>query len=187
MGKKNRNTSKHCEEGIASDSSSALKRKGHHDSELLNQNITECDTAKKVKKIKKNKKLSNHNDKTLDVRESKETTAESNVIDNNKIPTDVIRNTKTKKLKKKNEAKTALNKKIIFEGDNDVEDGNNVKETDKTNLKYLQGEEAEVKEEDIDAYCEGISEEDNVQYENWVKLFEAQFSSSKNKKKSNKT
>lgn len=42
----------------------------------------------------------------------------------------------------------------------------------KKNKKFLNDDEADVKEEDIDKFCDELEEEDNVQYENWVKLIE---------------
>ena len=44
-----------------------------------------------------------------------------------------------------------------------------------------QSEDDEPKEEDIDKFCDEIEEEDNEQYENWVKLIEEKLTSNKKK------
>lgn len=49
----------------------------------------------------------------------------------------------------------------------------------KKNKKFLNDDEADVKEEDIDKFCDELEEEDNVQYENWVKLIEDKLHSKK--------
>lgn len=41
--------------------------------------------------------------------------------------------------------------------------------------------EDEIKDEDIDKFCDEVEEEDNVQYENWVKLIEEKLTSNKKK------
>lgn len=66
------------------------------------------------------------------------------------------------------------NKKIVF---NDVSESQKSLATNKTNK--LNEDEAEVKDEDIDKFCEEITDEDNETYENWVQLFEANFMKSK--------
>ncbi|KAJ0174523.1 hypothetical protein K1T71_009631 [Dendrolimus kikuchii] len=182
MGKKNKNTLKNSEEVVMSNSNSKNKRKAHDNMDALNQNIKEGSAPQTVKKIKTNMKGSDNNEGCYVIHDNHETVTESTIKDNN-----IVAETKTTKSKKNKGAQKALNKKMIF-NDDKIEDTNFVEQTNSnTNLKFLQGEEAEVKEEDIDKFCDEISEEDNVQYENWVKLFEAQFTSCKNNKKCNKT
>lgn len=43
--------------------------------------------------------------------------------------------------------------------------------------------EEDVKDEDIDKFCDELNEEDNKQYESWVQLIEANLSSNKKKPK----
>lgn len=49
----------------------------------------------------------------------------------------------------------------------------------KKEKKFLNDDEAQVKEEDIDKFCDDLDDEDNKQYEDWVKLIEANFRSNK--------
>lgn len=77
------------------------------------------------------------------------------------------------------------NKKIIFnEDDNEpVEVDNSPIQQKRTNQGDSQENEENVKDEDIDKFCDELNEEDNEQYENWVKLIEAKLTSNKKKPK----
>ncbi|GBP49525.1 hypothetical protein EVAR_45501_1 [Eumeta japonica] len=44
-------------------------------------------------------------------------------------------------------------------------------------LKYLNAEESQIKDEDIDKFCEDLDDESNSQYENWIKLIDAKLHS----------
>lgn len=72
-----------------------------------------------------------------------------------------------------------LNKKIKF-GTDDLGEVKKRKKKPKQD-NHFNDEDAEVKDEDIDKFCEELDEEDNKEYENWVKLFEANFRSDKKK------
>ncbi|KAF9419512.1 hypothetical protein HW555_004012 [Spodoptera exigua] len=46
-----------------------------------------------------------------------------------------------------------------------------------------QENEEDIKDEDIDKFCDELNEEDNEQFESWVKLIEAKLHSNKKKPK----
>ncbi|CAG9564547.1 unnamed protein product [Danaus chrysippus] len=102
---------------------------------------------------------------------------------------EITSNTEDKTLKKKKGRKkpnkpladnVTQNKKIIFNDDNEAQEVPlNVPK--KKNKKVTEPQEEEPTEEDIDQFCSEIKEEDNVEYENWVKLIEAKLSSNKKK------
>ncbi|XP_073961515.1 uncharacterized protein [Choristoneura fumiferana] len=52
----------------------------------------------------------------------------------------------------------------------------------KTGTPVLNAEESQVTEEDIDRFCDELDEEDNKQYEDWVKLIEASLPPPRGKK-----
>lgn len=104
----------------------------------------------------------------------------------------IVRKTKkTKKLKSeigtestnntnnssKSKGKVGTSNKILFSDDGEPQEvpagsgETNISKKKKTK-KFLNDDEADVKEEDIDKFCDELEEEDNVQYENWVKLVE---------------
>lgn len=95
------------------------------------------------------------------------------------------------KRKKKNQSQTNQgpankNKKIIFNDD----DGEPVEVNNTTNQKqqtdqpqFSQENEEDIKDEDIDKFCDELNEEDNEQYENWVKLLEEKLNPNKKKPK----
>lgn len=65
--------------------------------------------------------------------------------------------------------------KILFDDDGEPQEvpassGETNNSKKKKNKKFLNDDEADVKEEDIDKFCDELEEEDNIQYENWVKL-----------------
>lgn len=78
--------------------------------------------------------------------------------------------------------------KILFDEDGDPQEvpagsgatlGETNSQKSKKNKKFLNDDEADVKEEDIDKFCDELEEEDNVQFENWVKLIEEKLHSKK--------
>ncbi|XP_013148249.1 PREDICTED: protein PFC0760c-like [Papilio polytes] len=80
-------------------------------------------------------------------------------------------------------------KKIIFVDDEPQEVTSN-NETNKSKpfkkIKEYNSDllkEEDVKDEDIDKFCDELGEDDNKQYENWVQLIEASLSSNKKKPK----
>ncbi|KAJ2945759.1 hypothetical protein O0L34_g601 [Tuta absoluta] len=94
---------------------------------------------------------------------------------------------KKRKLKRKVNHSLGSNsgksKKIIFVDDEPqlVPSNKGTTNTENKN-KFLNDEEAEVKDEDIDKFCDELDEEDNKQYENWVKLIEAKLHENKKSK-----
>ncbi|CAB3234251.1 unnamed protein product [Arctia plantaginis] len=87
------------------------------------------------------------------------------------------------KVKRKNKnGEIRQNKKIKFTDDEPVEvDSQNTQLRKMKDTKLLQ--EDDVKDEDIDKFCDELTEEDNKQYENWIELLEAKLSSNKKKLK----
>ncbi|CAH0725578.1 unnamed protein product, partial [Brenthis ino] len=95
----------------------------------------------------------------------------------------------TKSVKDKNMKKSiSINKKhnknnkIIFEDSDDQPSpvaANNIVSRQSTGQPNQN--EDEPKDEDIDKFCDEVDEEDNVQYENWVKLIEEKLTSNKKK------
>ncbi|KPI99858.1 hypothetical protein RR46_04832 [Papilio xuthus] len=85
----------------------------------------------------------------------------------------------------------ATPKKIIFVDDEPQEvsvSSNNKTKKSKLSKKTKEYnddilKEEDVKDEDIDKFCDELDEEDNKQYENWVQLIEATLSSNKKKPK----
>ncbi|KAJ8712454.1 hypothetical protein PYW07_005296 [Mythimna separata] len=119
-------------------------------------------------KNKKNKKMKS---------DTADANSESNSEEN-------IATTKDKKLKRKmknkaqpTKASTAKkNKKIIFNDDDGepVEVDNTTMRRKQTNQdEPRQENEDDIKDEDIDKFCDELDEEHNEQFENWVKLVEA--------------
>ncbi|PZC78463.1 hypothetical protein B5X24_HaOG202128 [Helicoverpa armigera] len=98
---------------------------------------------------------------------------------------------KPNKRKKKNQSQTNqgatnTNKKIIFNDDDgepvEVNNPTNQrKETDQS--EFSQENEEDIKDEDIDKFCDELNEEDNEQYETWVKLLEEKLNQNKKKPK----
>ncbi|CAH1639264.1 unnamed protein product [Spodoptera littoralis] len=79
------------------------------------------------------------------------------------------------------------NKKIIFTEDDDEPVEVNVPTTanqqKRTKEIVPQENEEDIKDEDIDKFCDELNEEDNEQFESWVKLIEAKLHSNKKKPK----
>ncbi|XP_049876253.1 uncharacterized protein LOC126373937 isoform X2 [Pectinophora gossypiella] len=95
---------------------------------------------------------------------------------------------KTKKKVKNSQSVETLtsnkkSKKIVFIDDEPkevpVSSKTSTSSVEKNNKKFLNDDEAEVKEEDIDQFCDELDEEDNKQYEDWVKLIEDKLHSNK--------
>lgn len=101
---------------------------------------------------------------------------------------------------KKNKQKhnTETTKKIKFGDDGEPEELNSPenmsanKKVNKDKKSYLNAEEQDVKDEDIDQFCDDIDEEENKQYESWITLLEQKLGNNqgkvedKNKKKNKK-
>lgn len=128
-----------------------------------------------TKKPKNDMLLDTNDDKTNnleinDVRKSKKTKKpkiEMGIVSKNNI----INNSSTSK------DKTGTSNKILFDDDGEPQEvpatsGSTNTSKNKQHKKFLNDDEADVKEEDIDKFCDELEEEDNVQYENWVKLIE---------------
>ncbi|CAH0694723.1 unnamed protein product [Spodoptera exigua] len=98
-----------------------------------------------------------------------------------------------KQVKRKNKNKTQnnkgseinKNKKIIFTEDDDepVEVDITTNQQKRTKDLVPQENEEDIKDEDIDKFCDELNEEDNEQFESWVKLIEAKLHSNKKKPK----
>ncbi|OWR55636.1 hypothetical protein KGM_209739 [Danaus plexippus plexippus] len=134
-------------------------------------------------------KKPNLNGPVLDIKhdspENKEDSVQQRISGNEEITS----NTEDKTLRKKKGPKkpnkplsnnVTQNKKIIFNDDNEAQEVP-LKVPKKKNKKVVEPPEEEPTEEDIDQFCAEINEEDNVEYENWVKLIEAKLSSNKKK------
>lgn len=125
---------------------------------------------------------------------------DKHLVDNiEKNPIDEILPNETSKVKtavkgkkvKKSEAvhqprSKEKNKKIIFVDDQPQEIPANSGSTNislsNTKIKpntFLNEDEAEVNDEEIDKFCDELDDSDNAQYENWVKLIEAKLHSNK--------
>lgn len=130
-----------------------------------------------------NRKIKNNKQLTLE-----DETDESKPVLLNTEPKDEKVKTKKKSQAAKDDVKK--NKKIIFNNDNDNNEPDEPVEiqSPKGNQKTKQAElpqekEEDVKDEDIDKFCDELNDEDNEQYESWVKLIEAQLHSNKKKPK----
>ncbi|CAG4960086.1 unnamed protein product [Parnassius apollo] len=138
------------------------------------QNITKSDEVvhkkKKEKKIKNLNKTDLENNKNVDVSNACEQSVD-----------DVKTSSSSRKPKK-----------IIFVEDEPQEVPVTPSITVTDNVKPLNKRkeqstdiltEEDVKDEDIDRFCDELTEEDNKQYENWVQLIEANLNSNKKKPK----
>lgn len=93
----------------------------------------------------------------------------------------------------KSVSKVKKSKKIIFNDDDDAVEVESTLSQDvtsegkKTKLPIQTREpienEENIKDEDIDKFCDEINEEDNEQYESWIKLLEAKLNPNKKKNK----
>ncbi|XP_035444222.2 uncharacterized protein LOC118272033 [Spodoptera frugiperda] len=97
------------------------------------------------------------------------------------------------KRKKKNKSQSnkgdeeKKNKKIIFREDDDepveVDVPTTTNQRKRTKEVVPQENEEDIKDEDIDKFCDELNDEDNEQFESWVKLIEAKLHSNKKKPK----
>lgn len=98
---------------------------------------------------------------------------------NNKEDTGHSRNKIIKTIQNKNKRlKKTLNKKIKFNDSGEEEVVERSSQTNE-NSPFTPEEEATVKDEDIDQFCDELNEEDNEQYESWVKLIEEKLGANK--------
>lgn len=128
------------------------------------------------------------NDILLDTNDDKTNNLEINVVRKSKktkkpkIEMGIVsKNNNNSSVSKDN---TATSNKILFGDDGEPQEvpatsGATNTSKKKKNKKFLNDDEADVKEEDIDKFCDELEEEDNVQYENWVKLIEDKLHSKK--------
>ncbi|XP_039756360.1 MATH and LRR domain-containing protein PFE0570w-like [Pararge aegeria] len=75
--------------------------------------------------------------------------------------------------------KTKQNKKIIFADDND--EGTEVTTNRENGATIRECAEEGPGDEEIDKFCDELDEEDNVHFDNWVKLIETKLCPNKNK------
>ncbi|CAG4991189.1 unnamed protein product [Colias eurytheme] len=128
--------------------------------------------------------------------------AEQNNEQSNEIPTKDVEpqnnSTETKKRKKRNKSNVNVQnenndakkpKKIKFGDDGEVveeshEDTSTSQVANKNDDKSLVNiNENDIKDEDIDQFCDEVDEEDNKQYEGWIALLEEKLGGSKAKVK----
>uniref|UniRef100_A0A2A4JUZ8 Uncharacterized protein n=1 Tax=Heliothis virescens TaxID=7102 RepID=A0A2A4JUZ8_HELVI len=93
---------------------------------------------------------------------------------------------KKKNQSQKNQGDPNKNKKIKFNEDDGEPVEVNIptiqrQQTDQSEFSYEREE--DIKDEDIDKFCDEIDEEDNKQYELWVKLLEEKLNPNKKKPK----
>ncbi|XP_050348158.1 ribonuclease 3-like [Nymphalis io] len=149
--------------------------------DLKNDNIDKNNSDSGIQKKTKKKKL--NKDKSEKAAMSKKIIFDNEAQTSNDkdSPQMEINTSITTKEVSKTKPKNNKNKKIIFGDDDeprDVSPNRNDRNSNKNiNLNY----EEEPKDEDIDKFCDEIDEEDNEQYENWIKLVEAKLSSNKRK------
>lgn len=93
---------------------------------------------------------------------------------------DNITSPKHKKIKTTDQEQRKQGKPKNKTNETDNDSATKTELVNKNKRKFLNEDEAEVKDEDIDKFCDELSEEDNNTYENWVKLFEANFKKNKN-------
>lgn len=132
---------------------------------------------KQAKRKRKNKTQSTQSDASYESR------PEETIV--TPEPSEVNKQAKRKRKNKTQSTETGnvnKNKKIIFKDDDDepVEVHNAPIQRKRTNQ---QENEEDIKDEDIDKFCDELDEEDNEQYENWVKLIEAKLNPNKKKPK----
>lgn len=135
-------------------------------------------STKKIKKAKKNKMQDNLEKSEILYQSIEVAEPNSKFV---KLPTPSV-NKKEKTSTKNNSNSELQNKKIIFTDEEALEGNNDLINKQNKTKKTVQSQEEDVKDEDIDKFCEEINEEDNEQYENWVKLIEAKLSGSNKKK-----
>ncbi|KAG6451396.1 hypothetical protein O3G_MSEX007102 [Manduca sexta] len=187
MGKKNKDKTTGAVD-IVSDTRTHKKRK-HVNTDVSNVVINEPAPEKRYKTNKNNVVA---NDTKQDSDESKQTNKIDKHLNADNTDVNLVSDSKKAKRKKKDKTVAAANlsmpknKKIIFD-----DDGHGVvnslkpkDENAKKKKQFLSGEEAAVKEEEIDKFCDELDEEDNAQFDNWVKLIEERLHPTKKNKTS---
>ncbi|XP_069361193.1 uncharacterized protein [Maniola hyperantus] len=143
-----------------------------------NDTAANDDTTEEISSIEttgngKNKKIVFDNDEPTKIAPVIKITNELNSISpnrsRNKSTRSAVNNIENNKSKQ--------NKKIIVTDDND--EGTEV--TIKKGGRMKTNDEEEPEDEEIDKFCDELDEEDNVQYDNWVKLIEAKLGPNKKK------
>ncbi|XP_022822813.1 uncharacterized protein LOC111353852 [Spodoptera litura] len=111
------------------------------------------------------------------------------IPDESNVDLDIKQVKRTKKNKPHNNKgdEEKKNKKIIFREDDDepveVNVPTSTNQRKRTKEIVPQENEEDIKDEDIDKFCDELNEEDNEQFESWVKLIEAKLHSNKKKPK----
>ncbi|XP_052743308.1 cGMP-specific 3',5'-cGMP phosphodiesterase 3 [Bicyclus anynana] len=153
------------------------KKKRPEKDTLVNDDLTEeISLTSESTGNGKNKKIVFENDKSKLARVANDT-EKHNVSSHNR---NANNSTTSNEINAKN--KTKQNKKIIFTDDNaeGVEITTNIPRS-KKNARLKDSIDEEPADEEIDKFCDELDDEDNVQYDNWVKLIESQLCP-KNKK-----
>ncbi|KAL0821936.1 hypothetical protein ABMA28_005327 [Loxostege sticticalis] len=182
MGKKRKSTS------LAKDEDN--KRKTEDANILDNKKIeTNSKTHKKVKKQENSNATENTEDipgNELQIEESLKTKSKNQNNGKMKLKKSHLDgdNTKSLHLNKNINSKRATKIRFVDDAPQEVASGSVQQSTDAVKKKdnqsvKLDEEEEEVNDEDIDTFCDELTEEDNVQFDNWVKLIEAKLHSKK--------
>ncbi|XP_045774921.1 hybrid signal transduction histidine kinase M-like [Maniola jurtina] len=165
MGKRNK--------GEQKDNNVKTKKKRSNNNIAANDDTTEEISRIETTGNGKNKKIVFDNDEPTKIAPVKKITNALSTTSPNKS-----RNKNTRSTENNIENnKTKQNKKIIFTDDN--EEGTEV--TINKGGKMKTDDEEEPADEEIDKFCDELDEEDNVQYDNWVKLIEAKLGPNKKK------
>lgn len=157
------------------------KLRSENKTAINDDDTDETSSYKEIRGNGKNRKIVFNNDEDSKITLVKKSN-EGNVKPKLKGIQNQSTNCKTKNIEKK---KGKQNKKIIFTDDND--DGKEVSENEadsksnSANANSNGSDEEEPADEEIDKFCDELNEEDNVQYDNWVKLIEAKLCPNKKK------
>ncbi|KAL0871374.1 hypothetical protein ABMA27_005108 [Loxostege sticticalis] len=182
MGKKRKSTS------LAKDEDN--KRKTEDANILDNKKIeTNSKTHKKVKKQENSNAMENTEDisgNELQIEESLNTKSKNKNNGKMKLKKSPLDgdNTKSLHLNQNISSKRATKIRFVDDAPQEVASGSVQQSTDAAKKKdnqsvKLDEEEEEVNDEDIDKFCDELTEEDNAQFDNWVKLIEAKLHSKK--------
>lgn len=144
-------------------------------------NSTKKDTEKiETKKLEKDVLLDINDDRAEDLEARKPKKTKRPKLETATESKDNTNNSSTSK------NKIGKSSKILFSDNGEPQEvpassGETNNSKKKKNKKFLNDDEADVKDEDIDKFCDELEEEDNVQYENWVKLVEDKLHTKKTK------
>ncbi|XP_059048690.1 protein FAM133A-like [Achroia grisella] len=141
--------------------------------EMLNfesQAVKSCDYISKKKKNKVNKNVDE------DTSEATSTKHKVKKKKSYKISETDVNNQNSREDVKNISSTDVIKQNTVHDDDSTSDNVQN-----KKNKQTFQHDEMEVKDEDIDNFCDEIDEEDNEQYENWVKLIEEKLNPNKKK------